>query len=61
MKKNQLTFKMYAQINGLYMLQVLDGALMIKEERNLEYEEAVNRIEEIKGERNAAKQGTGTE
>lgn len=61
MKKNQLTFKMYAQINGLYMLQVLDGALMIKEERNLEYEEAVNRIEEIKGERNAAKQGTGAE
>lgn len=61
MKKNQLTFKMYAQINGLYMLQVLDGALMIKEERNLKYEEAVNRIEEIKGERNAAKQGTGAE
>lgn len=61
MKKNQLTFKMYAQINGLYMLQVLDGALMIKEERNLEYEEAVNRIEEIKGERNAVKQGTGAE
>lgn len=61
MKKNQLTFKMYAQINGLYMLQVFDGALMIKEERNLEYEEAVNRIEEIKGERNAAKQGTGAE
>ena len=61
MKKNQLTFKMYAQINGLYMLQVLDGPLMIKEERNLKYEEAVNRIEEIKGERNAAKQGTGAE
>lgn len=61
MKKKLLTFKMIQQINGMYTLQVFDGVLMVKEEKNLKYEKAVIRIEEIRGERDAAKQGTGTE
>ena len=59
--KKLLTVKIIKQINGLYTLQAFDGVIMVREERNLDYDKAVLRIEEIKGERNAVKQGTGTE
>lgn len=51
---NLLTVKMIQQINGMYTLQVYRGVLMVKEIRNLEYKKAVERIEEIKGEKDAA-------
>lgn len=57
MKKHLLTFIIDLQLNGLYTLTVMNGSLVILEEKNHPYERAVERIKEIKEERDATSPG----
>lgn len=47
MKKYLKTTKLIQQMNGLYKLEVYDGGFLIKEEQNLEFHDAVKRIDQI--------------
>lgn len=47
MKKYLKTTKLIQQQNGLYKLEVYDGAALVKEERNLKFEVATKRIDQI--------------
>lgn len=47
MKKYLKTTKLIQQQNGLYKIEVYDGAVIVKEERNLRFEAAIERIDEI--------------
>ena len=44
------TIKMIQQDNGLYKLQAFDNGIIVREEINLQYETAVQRIEQIQEE-----------
>ena len=46
----RLTIKMIQQDNGLYKIQAFDNGIILKEEINLQYETAVQRIEQIQEE-----------
>ena len=53
MKNHLLTMKLIQQKNGFYRIEVYNGSILIKEENNMLFETAVERMEEIKEERNA--------
>lgn len=55
MRNHLMTYKMIRQLNDLYEIQVLNGSELVRTERNYEYQDAVDRIEELKEEeKNAA-------
>ena len=47
MKKYLKTTKLIQQKNGLYKIEVYDGSVISKEEYNLRFEEAIERIDQI--------------